>query len=78
MAGYGVAGKDMEAHYSIQTAIEDWTESKYGILAGICYSIPFATMLLITGTVADRGNRKMMISIACMFWSACVFMMSFA
>ena len=36
-----------------------YTDSDYGLLNGLAYSIPFIICLLFSGTLADRFNRKM-------------------
>jgi len=78
MAGYGVEDKDHIPFYNIDDTIHDWTESGYGFLAGPAYSIPFAIMVLITGTIADFSNRTIMMTISCFLWSGTTFAMAYA
>ena len=75
MAGFGIKGKDQDEKYAIAKAIPDWD---FGFLAGPAYSIPFALMLLITGSMADRINRKNMIVFSCFCWGGCTLAMSWA
>jgi len=78
MNGYGVDEHKDDPRYAIKNAIEGWTPTSYGFLAGPAFSIPYACVLLITGTLADFYNRTIMVGVSCICWSACLFGMSLA
>ena len=79
MNGYGVEGKKDDPYYSIKAELEPkgYNPSSYGFFAGPAYSLPFAILLLVTGTLADFSNRTLMVTLSCLAWSVCVFGMGF-
>ena len=62
-------GKADNPKYSVKAAIPGFNDATYGIVAGPCFTIIYATMLLVTGNLADRFNRKCMLGCAAVCWS---------
>jgi MFS family permease len=48
----------------------------YAALASFAFTAVFATMSLIAGTVADTYDRKLILSLSCLIWSATTFAQS--
>jgi MFS family permease len=53
----------------MSVAIENFTDFRYGIVAGPVFTIIFATLNLCSGTLADKMSRKNLVSIAAICWS---------
>jgi MFS family permease len=59
-------------------AIEDYTPSNYGILVGPAFNIFNGVILLFTGSLSDKVNRRNMVCIACLLWGIVTILNSFA
>jgi len=68
-AAYSYTGS-LDAKYNLKTAT-GITDSQYSILAGPAFTALYAVLLLFTGFIADKVNRKVMLGIACIGWSVC-------
>lgn len=77
MNGFGVKGKANDPYYSIKDAVLDWNPANYGLLAGPATSFLFAILLLFTGALTDKINRKCMILFAGLGWSTTTFLASY-
>ena len=55
--------------YNMQEAIPALTSAKYGLVTGLIFNTPFSIMVLMTGTIAQRFNRKYLLGIASLLWS---------
>lgn len=66
---YTSDGRKDDPKYNMRAAINNFTDLRYGELAGPVFTIVFATLNLFTGTLADKMNRKMLISTAAIIWS---------
>ena len=50
-------------------AIPNFTDAKYGLLAGPTFTLIYATLILFTGSLSDFYSRRFLFSIAGIFWS---------
>lgn len=64
--------------YNISEEVDDWDEQSFGFLAGPAYNVPFSILLLFTGLLAEKVNRKIVLSLATISWSICVLLSSYA
>ena len=62
-------GEEDNPKYNMSVAIENFTDFRYGIVAGPVFTIIFATLNLCSGTLADKMSRKNLVSIAAICWS---------
>ena len=53
----------------MRVAIKNFTDFRYGIVAGPVFTIIFASLNLFSGALADKLSRKNLISIAAICWS---------
>lgn len=63
-------GKDDDAKYQLKLSFnKPLTDAKYGLLAGPVFSVIFATLVLLSGTLSDRVSRRFLFGIAGVCWS---------
>jgi MFS family permease len=62
-------GKTDDPKYSLRAAIPNFTDAKYGILAGPTFTLVYATLILFTGLASDKYSRRLLFSIAGILWS---------
>jgi len=43
----------------------------YGLLSGPAFSFSYAIVGIFAGAIADRYNRKLIMTFVCIAWSAC-------
>jgi len=55
--------------YEMQLAIPGFTAANYGLVAGPFFSLIFGTLVLFTGSLADKFNRRFLLGIAAVAWS---------
>lgn len=67
-----------DPHFSIQNAIPDFTDDKYGLMVGDSFTIIYAFMVLFTGSASDLVDRKLLLCGSCFGWCACMYFSSFA
>ena len=77
MNGFGVEGQKESSDYNIALAIEDYNPTNYGILVGPAFNILNGVIVLFTGGLTDKVNRRNMICIACLLWGFFTFLNSF-
>jgi len=78
MNGFGVDGLKDSKEYNIALAVDDYNPSNYGILVGPAYNFLNGIIVLFTGGLSDKVNRKNMICVACFLWGFVTLMNSFA
>jgi MFS family permease len=66
---FSADGKDDDPKYEISLAIPDFTDAKYGLLAGPTFTLVYATLILFTGTLSDNYSRRFIFSISAILWS---------
>ncbi len=66
---FAAAGKTDDPYYSIRAGIPNFTDEKYGLLAGPTFTLVYATLILFTGTLADNYSRRLIFTIAAIMWS---------
>jgi MFS family permease len=66
---FAASGKTDDPYYSIRVGIPNFTDEKYGLLAGPTFTLVYATLILFTGTLADNYSRRLIFSIAAIMWS---------
>jgi MFS family permease len=59
----------MNPKYEIREAIPNFTTAKYGLVAGPLFSLIFGTLVLFTGSLADKFNRRYLLGSAAVCWS---------
>ena len=69
--GVGIDNKDEKQE--IRTAYGKPFDEWFGFLAGPAFTISFAVMGIFGGALSDGMSRKIIISVACILWSACTF-----
>lgn len=62
-------GKVDDPKYNLSAAIPNFTDSKYGLLAGPTFTLVYATLILFTGTLSDNYSRRFIFSTAGIMWS---------
>jgi len=62
-------GKESDPKYNLSVAIPNFSDAKYGLLAGPTFTLVYATLILFTGTLADNYSRRLIFSIAAILWS---------
>lgn len=62
-------GKEDDPKYNLSKAIPNFTDAKYGLLAGPTFTLVYATLILFTGTLSDNYSRRFLFSIAGICWS---------
>jgi MFS family permease len=77
MNGFGVEGQKDNPEYNIALAIDDYNPTNYGILVGPAFNILNGVIVLFTGGLTDKVNRRNMICIACLLWGFFTFLNSF-
>lgn len=53
----------------MREAIPNFTDAKYGLLAGPTFTLVYATLILFTGTLSDNYSRRWIFSLAGICWS---------
>ena len=72
MIGYAYGYKGLIAgdpFFEISAAYPQ-LEIYYGLLSGAAFTLAHSIASLFAGQFADRNNRKMMLGISCILWSA--------
>ncbi len=59
----------MNPKYEMRYAITGFTSAGYGYVAGPLFSLIFGTLVLFTGSFADRYTRKYLLGFAAICWS---------
>jgi MFS family permease len=77
MNGFGVEGLKDKDEYNIALAIENYNPTNYGILVGPAFNILNGVIVLFTGGLTDKVNRRNMICVACLLWGFVTFLNSF-
>jgi MFS family permease len=53
----------------MQLAIPNFNTANYGLVAGPFFSLIFGTLVLFTGSLADKFNRRFLLGFAAVAWS---------
>lgn len=67
-----------DPHFSLRAAVPDFTDDKYNRMVGDTFTIIYAFMVLITGSISDLFNRKILLITSVFLWCACTYLSSFA
>lgn len=59
----------MDPKYEIRVAINGFDSAKYGIVAGPLFSMIFGTLVLFTGSLADKYTRRYILGFCAVCWS---------
>jgi MFS family permease len=62
--------KDGDPKYEFMVDL-NLTASQYGILSGPAFTAIYSILGLFMGVLTDRMNRKMLLAISAICWSAC-------
>ena len=55
--------------YEIRLAIPNFSDEKYGYVAGPLFSLVFGTLVLFAGSFSDYFTRRYLLGGAAIFWS---------
>jgi MFS family permease len=64
--------------YEIKLAIPNFTDARYGYVAGPLFSLCFGVLVLFTGSFSDRNSRKFILGFAVICWSFTTLGMAFS
>ena len=64
--------------YMITAAIPNFTDARYGYVAGPFFYLCFGTLVLFTGSFADNFSRKYLLGFAACLWSLTSLGMAFS
>jgi MFS family permease len=71
----GVGSKENDPKYEILTSYPELKDQgTYGLLAGLAFTLSFATFGIFGGYLSDKLNRKMLMIVAGIAWSLCTFL----
>lgn len=62
-------GEEGNKKYEIKLAIPNFTDARYGYVAGPLFSLCFGTMVLFTGSFSDAFSRKYILGVSGVLWS---------
>jgi MFS family permease len=66
---FSADGKDNDPYYNMADSIPNFTDAKYGLLAGPTFTLVYATLILFTGSLSDVYSRRFIFTLAGMTWS---------
>lgn len=71
-------GEGEDDKYEIKNAIPNFTDARYGYVAGPLFSLCFGTLVLFTGGFSDAFTRKYILGFAAVLWSLTSLGMAFS
>jgi hypothetical protein len=60
-----------DPYYMISAAIPGFTQEEFGFISGFAYTSVFVCTVFVAGIVADNCQRRLIVGLAVMLWSAC-------
>ena len=66
-----------DPHFSIRAAVPDFTDERYNHMVGDTFTIIYAFMVLITGSISDLFDRRVLLVGSTFIWCSCVYLSSF-
>ena len=75
---YKPDGREPVEKYSMREAIPNFTDAKYGLVAGPVFTLCYAVLILFTGSLADLYSRKTLLAVGSICWSLTSIGTSFA
>lgn len=64
-------------HYNIRLEVTDMTNENFDHIAGDAFTIYYAFMVLVTGTVSDMVNRKALLLGSSFMWCMCTYLSAY-